>query len=70
MVFKRPIEIGEDEAKILFAIKLFEENRVSLEKAAEIAELSLDFFIETLSKKNIPVINYPAEEILEDIANA
>jgi len=70
MTFKKPIEISEDEAKILFAIKLFEENKVSLEKASEIAEMSLAYFIETLSKKNIPVINYPVEQLREDIANA
>lgn len=68
--FKKPIEISEDEAKMLFATKLFEENKVSLEKASEIAEVSLRFFIEFLSKKNIPVINYPVDQLQEDIANA
>lgn len=70
ILFKKPIEISEEEANMLFAIKLFEENKVSLEKTSEIAEVSLNFFIELLSKKNIPVINYPVDQLREDIANA
>jgi len=70
ILFRKPIEISEEEAKMLFAIKLFEENKVSLAKASEIAEVSLNFFIEILSKKNIPVINYPVDQLREDIANA
>jgi predicted HTH domain antitoxin len=68
--FKKPIDISEADAKLYLAIKLFEEHRVSLEKASEIAEYPLDAFIGTLSKKNIPVIDYPAEELKEDILNA
>jgi predicted HTH domain antitoxin len=68
--FKKPIDISEADARIYLAIKLFEEHRVSLEKAAEIAEYPLDMFIELLSKKNIPVIDYPVEELKEDIRNA
>ena len=68
--FKNPIDISEADARIYLAIKLFEERRVSLEKAAEIAEYPLDTFIELLSRKNIPVIDYPVEELKEDILNA
>jgi predicted HTH domain antitoxin len=68
--FKKPIDISEADARIYLAIKLFEEHRVSLEKAAEVAEYPLDMFIELLSKKNIPVIDYPVEELKEDIRNA
>jgi predicted HTH domain antitoxin len=68
--FKKPIDISEADARIYLAIKLFEEHRVSLEKAAEVAEYPLDKFIELLSKKNIPVIDYPVEELKEDIRNA
>ena len=70
ILFRKPIEISEEKAKMLFATKLFEEQKVSLEKASEIAEVSLNFFIEILSRKNIPVINYPVEQLREDIANA
>ena len=68
--FKKPIDISEEDARLYLAIKLFEVHRVSLEKAAEIAEYPLDMFIELLSRKNIPVIDYPVEELKEDFLNA
>jgi predicted HTH domain antitoxin len=68
--FKKPIDISEEDVRLYLAIKLFEEHRVSLEKAAEIAEYPLDMFIELLSRKNIPVIDYPVEELKEDFLNA
>jgi predicted HTH domain antitoxin len=68
--FRKPIAISEADAKLYLAIKLFEVHLVSLEKAADIAEYPLDTFIEILSQKNIPVIDYPLGELKEDIANA
>ena len=68
--FKKPIDISEADAKLYLAIKLFEVHLVSLEKAADIAEYPVDAFIEILSRKNIPVIDYPLGELKEDLANA
>ena len=68
--FKKPIDISEADAKLYLAIKLFEIHLVSLEKAADIADHPLDTFIEILSQKNIPVIDYPLADLNEDIANA
>jgi predicted HTH domain antitoxin len=68
--FKKPIDISESDAKLYLAIKLFEEHRISLGKASEIAEYPLNKFIELLSRKNIPVIEYPAGDLPEDIMNA
>jgi predicted HTH domain antitoxin len=67
--FKKPIDISENDAKLYLAIKLFEEHRVSLEKASEIAEYKLSTFIEILSKKNIPIIDYPVDDLKNDILN-
>jgi predicted HTH domain antitoxin len=67
---KSPLDISEEDARLYLAIKLFEEQRVSLAKASEIAEYKLDTFIGILSKKNIPIVNYPVEELEEDILNA
>jgi predicted HTH domain antitoxin len=68
--FKEPLDISEEDARLYLAIKLFEEQKVSLAKASEIAEYRLATFVEILSKKNIPVINYPADGLREDILNA
>ncbi len=70
VTFKRALDISEEDAKLYLAIKLFEEGKVSLEKAAEVAEYKLNTFIEILSRKNIPVVNYPAADLREDILNA
>lgn len=67
---KSPLDISEEDARLFLAIQLFEEQRVSLAKASEIAEYKLDTFIDILSKKNIPVVNYSVEELEEDILNA
>lgn len=68
--FKEPLDISEEDAKLYLAIKLFEEQKVSLAKASEIADYKVATFIELLSRKKIPVVNYPAEELREDILNA
>ena len=52
----------EKEIKILIAIKLWEDGKISLEKAAEIAELSKEDFITILSLKGISIIK---EEVIE-----
>jgi len=53
----------EKEIKILIAIKLWEDGKISLEKAAEIAELSKEDFITILSLKGISIIK---EEVIEE----
>ena len=45
------------ENRRLIAIRLYEKGKVSLGKAAEIAELSQEEFIETLREKGIPVFS-------------
>jgi predicted HTH domain antitoxin len=68
--FKEPLDISEEDARLYLAMKLFEEQLVSLSKASEIADYKVSTFIELLSKKNIPVIDYPADKLREDILNA
>lgn len=68
--FKKPIDISEEDAKLLFAMKLYEEGRVSLQNAAEISDFAVSAFIEILSRRRIPVIDYPINELKNDILNA
>ena len=51
------------------AVKFFELGKLSLGKAAELAEMSKLDFIELLSKHGISVYNYPPEELEEDLSN-
>ena len=48
----------EDEVKLFLAIKLLEENLVSLGKAAEIAGYSEKAFAEILLHKGVPPIKF------------
>lgn len=56
----------DENVRISIAISLFVAKSVSLARAAEIAELSLNDFIYTLKLKNIPWGEYTDEDIKED----
>jgi predicted HTH domain antitoxin len=65
-----PPDVTDDDAQVLLAVRLFEEGRASLGMAARVAGFSPRAFVEVLSRKGIPVVNYPACEVSEDLANA
>ncbi len=56
----------EDELRLLVALELYREGRVSLGKAAEVAGLSLREFLYELRVRGIP-LNYDLEELEEDL---
>ncbi|WP_056934763.1 UPF0175 family protein [Thermococcus barophilus] len=56
----------DTEVRLLTAIELYREGKVSLGKAAEIAGLSIREFLYELRKRDIP-INYDLEELKKDI---
>jgi predicted HTH domain antitoxin len=58
-----PSHIPSDEARLLLSIKLYEDERISLGKAAEIAGYSKRAFMDVFSKKGIPVINISPEDL-------
>lgn len=65
-----PDFISVEEAKLLLAMKLFELGKVSCGKAAELSGYSKRAFMEILSKHRISIVNYPPEEIEQDVKNA
>jgi predicted HTH domain antitoxin len=65
-----PDSISEAEAKVCLAAKLFEVGRLSCGQAAELAGYSKCTFIELLGKQGIAVVNYPAEELTDDLDHA
>jgi predicted HTH domain antitoxin len=58
-----PPTISSDDARLLLAVKLYEVGKVSLGQGAEIAELSIREFMAALGNQQIPVINYPPEDL-------
>ena len=62
--------LSKTDAQILFAIKLYETEKLSLGKAAEVAGLPYRTFYDLLIRYGIPVINIIEEEIEQEISNA
>lgn len=63
-------DIDDKEAKMSLASKLYERGKLSLGQAAELAGYSKEAFMEMLAEYNVSLINYPLDELDEDIDNA
>lgn len=62
-----PSHISTNEARLLLCIKLYEADRISLGKAAELAGSSKWAFMELLAEQGIPVINYSPDELEREL---
>jgi len=62
-----PPEVKVDEAKLLLVMKLYEVGKLSLGQAAKLAGYSKSTFMELLGTYNIPVIDYPVEDLEEEL---
>lgn len=63
-------EAFEQEMRFLLAVKLFELNRLSLGKAAELCGMNKVSFMAELGRTGIPVINLDDDQIRDEIAHA
>ncbi|MBD3628622.1 UPF0175 family protein [Cyclobacterium sp.] len=63
------VEINDFELRMLIAVKLFEDGKLSSGQAAEIVGVSKRTFIELLGKYNVSVFGYNYEELEEDLEN-
>ena len=64
------LDLDDKDLLMLLASRLYEQGRLSLGQAAELANLSKKTFAELLVKYNVSVFNYPASDISRDVANA
>jgi predicted HTH domain antitoxin len=64
------IKITSSEVKLMLAKKLFEEKKLPLGKAADVAGLSYRDFYDILVKSNIPIYEWTAEYMSEETENA
>ncbi len=51
------------------AIKLFQEETITLEKAAKISGLNMETFIEKLGQLGIPAVDYSSDELKQELKN-
>jgi len=61
LTLELPSGLSAEEARCLIATKLWEERRLSLGEAAEMAGLSKEEFMKSLGARGIPVFDYPAD---------
>jgi len=64
------LDLDNNNLAMFIASKLYEEGKLSLGQAAELANLSKRTFAELLGKYNVSIFNYPASDISRDVANA
>lgn len=64
------LDLDDREAAMLLAAKLYEQGKLSLGQAAELAGYSKRTFMELLSRYNVPIFDYDPSEITNDIKNA
>ena len=64
------INIYNEELRLLLAIKLFEEKKVSLGKDSEIAGYTERAFSEILLKRGVSPINYEDVDLKREMGNA
>ena len=67
MTVDLPESVSESEAKLQLAARLFEIGRLSCGQAAELAGYSKRTFIELLGKLGVPVFDYSADDLTEDL---
>ena len=64
------LEVDDREIFMLVATRLYEQGKLTLGQAAEIAGLSKRSFAELLGKYGVSIFNYPAEDLTHDLRNA
>jgi predicted HTH domain antitoxin len=64
------LDFDSKEMTVFLAAKLYEDGKLSLGKAAAMAGVATWDFPEILNQYGIPLVNYPVEELAEDVRNA
>lgn len=64
------LDMNDSEMAMLVASRLYEQGKLSLGQAAELAGLSKRTFAELLGKYNVSIFNFPASDLSRDVKNA
>ena len=62
--------MDDRELLMIVAARLYEQGKLSLGQAAEVAGLTKRTFAELLGGYNVSIFNFPASDLSKDIANA
>ena len=61
------VDVDEYEVRLLLAIELYREDRLTIKQVAELAGLYVEDFMRELSKKKVSIINWDMEELKEEL---
>jgi len=64
------LDLDNSDLTMLIASKLYEQGKLSLGQAAELAGFTKRTFAELLAKNEVSIFNTPASELAKDVANA
>ena len=64
------LEVDDRELAMIVAARLYEQGRLLLGQAAEVAGLTKRTFAEMLGSYNVSIFNFPASDLSKDVANA
>ena len=64
------LELNDNKVAMVVAAKLYEQGKLSLEQAAEVAGLTKRTFAELSGTYNVSLFNYPAPDLARDVSNA
>jgi predicted HTH domain antitoxin len=64
------LDLDGNEIMMLVATRLYEQGKLSLGQAAELAGLSKRTFAELLGRYEVSIFNYPASDLAKDVNNA
>jgi len=63
-------DLDSKELSMIVASHLYEQGRLSLGQAAEVAGYTKRTFAELLGKFNVSIFNFPTSDLSNDVANA
>ena len=64
------IDVDNRQLAMLVASRLYEQGKLSLGQAAEVAGLTKRTFAELLGSYDVSIFNFPASDLSKDVANA
>ncbi|HEY8690069.1 MAG TPA: UPF0175 family protein [Chitinophagaceae bacterium] len=64
------LDVDNKDLAMLVATRLYEQGKLSLGQAADVAGLTKRTFAELLGKYNVSIFNFPASDLSRDVANA
>lgn len=64
------LDVDNKDLAMMVAAQLYEQGKLSLGQAAEVAGLTKRTFAELLGKHNVSIFNSPASDLSSDTANA